>query len=226
MSVSMFYFFKLYGAFIALLSVCYYSNNMEVSIIDCKKVGMLILGLRKEKKLTQKQLADAMNISDKTISKWERGLGCPDVSLLRELSDVLNVNIEKILLGDLNPNNVDGGNMKKLKFYDSPSCGNIITSTGEAELSCCGRKLITLIAKPCDENHNLKIETLEDDYYITFQHEMSKQHYINFIAYVTYDRILLIRLYPEQSGEVRFPKLRGGRLYFGCNQHGLWVKNE
>lgn len=191
--------------------------------MDCKKVGILIHRLRKQKKLTQKQLADAMNISDKTISKWERGLGCPDVSLLHELSDVLNVNIEKILLGDLEPNNADGGNMKKINFYVCPTCGNIITSTGEAELSCCGRKLIALIAKPSDKNHNLKAETIEDDYYITFLHEMSKKHYIIFIAYVACDRILMVRLYLEQSGEVRFPKLYGGKLYFGCNQHGLWV---
>lgn len=192
--------------------------------MDCKKVGLLIHGLRKEKKLTQKQLADSMNISDKTISKWERGLGCPDVSLLHELSNILNVNIEKILSGDLDPNNEDGGNMKKMKFYVCPTCGNIITSTGEAEPYCCGRKLTALIPKPSDKNHSLEVETIEDDYYITFSHEMTKEHYIKFIAYVAYDRILMVRLYPEQSGEVRFPKLYGGKLYFCCNQHGLWVK--
>ena len=191
--------------------------------MDCKKVGMLIHGLRKERKLTQKQLADAMNISDKTVSKWERGMGCPDVSLLHELSNVLSVNIEKILLGDLEPNNADGGKMRNIKFYVCPTCGNIITSTGEPELSCCGRKLTALIAKPSDNNHNLKVETIEDDYYITFKHEMSKEHYIRFIAYVTCDRILMVRLYPEQSSEVRFPKLYGGKLYFCCNKHGLWV---
>lgn len=191
--------------------------------MDCKKVGTLILGLRKEKKLTQKQLADAMSISDKTVSKWERGLGCPDVSLLHELSDVLGVKIEKILLGDLDPNNADGGNMKRIKFYVCPSCGNIITSTGEADVSCCGRKLTALIAKPSDEKHHLKVESIEDDYYITFSHEMSKAHYLNFVAYVAYDRVLVVRLYPEQSGEVRFPRMHGGKLYFGCNQHGLWV---
>lgn len=192
--------------------------------MDCTKVGRLIFDLRKEKGLTQKQLADAMNISDKTISKWERGLGCPDVSLLHELSEVLSVNIEKILLGDLDPNNTDGGNMKKIQFYTCPTCGNIMTSTGDAEISCCGRKLTALIAKPSDEKHNINIETIEDDYYITFSHEMSKTHYINFIAYVSCDRILFVKLYPEQSGEVRFPKMRGGKMYFSCNQHGLWVQ--
>lgn len=194
--------------------------------MDCNKVGRLIFSLRKENNLTQKQLANAMNISDKTISKWERGLGCPDVSLLHELSNVLNVNIEKILLGDLEPNSVDGGNMKKIKFYICPTCGNIITSTGEAEISCCGRKLTALIGKPSDEKHHLKVDTVENDYYITFSHEMTKAHYLTFVAYVSYDRILFVKLYPEQGSEVRFPKLYGGKLYFGCNQHGLWVNEE
>lgn len=198
---------------------------MEVMILDCNKVGNLILGLRKEMKITQKQLAEAMNISDKTISKWERGLGCPDVSLLPELSQVLGVNIEKILLGELEQNDLDGGNMKRTKFYVCGNCGNIITSTSEAEVSCCGRKLNSLIAKPCDEIHNVNVETMEFDYYITFDHDMTKEHYLNFIAYVTNDRILFVKLYPEQSGEVRFPKLYGGKLYFGCNKHGLWVKD-
>lgn len=85
--------------------------------MDCNKVGNLIFKLRKEKRMTQKQLADIMNISDKTNSKWERGLGCPDVSLLRELSQIFNVHIEKILSGDLESNNQDGGNMRKIKFY-------------------------------------------------------------------------------------------------------------
>jgi DNA-binding XRE family transcriptional regulator/desulfoferrodoxin (superoxide reductase-like protein) len=196
-----------------------------VSIMDCKMVGRLICGLRKEKGLTQKQLADAMNISDRTVSKWERGNGCPDVSLLGELSEALGVNIEKILLGNLEPNDTDGGNMKKIKFYVCPTCGNILTSTGEAEITCCGRKLHALIPKPSDDNHSISVESIEDDYYITFSHEMSKAHYINFLAYVTSDRILLIKLYPEQSGEVRFPKLYGGKIYFGCSQHGLWVHN-
>lgn len=191
--------------------------------MDCSKVGKLIYGLRRERGMTQKQLADAMSISDKTISKWERGLGCPDVTLLRELSEILGVNIEKILSGDLEPNDADGGNMKKIKFYVCQSCRNILTATGEAEVSCCGRKLVPLIPKLADGIHRLSVNEVEDDYYITFSHEMTKTHYLNFIAYVACDRILFVKLYPEQSGEVRIPRLYGGRLYFGCNQHGLWV---
>lgn len=165
------------------------------------------------------------NISDKTISKWERGLGCPDVSLLGELSDVLGINIEKILLEYLDPNSVDGGNMKKINFFVCPNCGNVITSTGKADASCCGRKLEALQAKPADDSHRVNVEKIEDDYYITFNHEMSKAHNISFVAYVSYDRVLLIKLYPEQNGEVRFPQMHEGKLYFYCSQHGLWENN-
>lgn len=192
--------------------------------MNCDKVGRLIYCLRKEKGLTQKQLADKMNISDKTISKWERGQGLPDISLLSRLSDIFNVDIEKILSGNLEPNSVDGGNMKRTKFYVCPVCGNITTTAGEAQVSCCGRKLKPLAPKPCNDEHRVNIENIEGDYYITFSHEMIKEHYINFIAFVGYDRMLFIRLYPEQNGEVRMPQLRGGKLYIGCNNHGLWVQ--
>ncbi len=189
--------------------------------MDCSKVGKLILTLRQEKGMTQKALANAMNISDRTISKWERGIGCPDVSLLRELSVILKVDVEKILLGDLEPNDMDRGNMKNIKFYVCPDCGNILCCTGENEVSCCGRKLSPLIAHQEDLQHQIHVAEIESDYYITLQHEMSKQHYITFVSYVSYDRVLLIKLYPEQSAEIRFPKMYGGDLYVCCNKHGL-----
>lgn len=191
--------------------------------MDSQKIGSLILKLRKEKGLTQRQLANQMNISDKAISKWERGLGCPDISLLNQLSSIFNINIEKILSGSLDPNEIDGGNMKRIKIFVCPDCGNIMTSTGESEISCCGRKLSALVPQKSDEAHKLNVETVENDYYVTFSHDMSKEHYINFIAYVGYDRMMLIKLYPEQGSEVRFPKIPRGKLYFGCNKHGLWI---
>lgn len=86
------------------------------------KIGNLIYTLRKEKQLTQLQLAERMNISDKTVSKWERGLGCPDISLLPDLSKILEVNLEELLSGKLDINSITGGNMKKTKFYICPQC--------------------------------------------------------------------------------------------------------
>jgi len=195
-----------------------------------EKIGSLIFQLRKEKNLTQKQLGEKLGLSDKTISKWERGLGCPDISLLRDISKIFNVNIEKILLGDLQENDINGGNMKRIKFYVCPNCGNVINSTGDGDFSYCGRKLEALVPKVMDENHSINIEEVENDYYVEINHEMTKDHFISFVAYVTYDRVLLIKLYPEQSPTVRFPRLCGkferGKFYMYCNQHGLLMKGR
>lgn len=191
--------------------------------MNSDKVGKLIQELRKEKGMTQKEFADAMNISDRTISKWERGIGCPDVSLLQELSNLLGVHIEKILSGELEPNKLDGGNMRKIKFYVCPTCGTVLFGTGEAEICCCGRKLNPLMQQNSDVAHELIINEIENDVYIKFQHEMTKEHFISFVAYVTYDRTLLIKLYPEQAAEVRFPYIRGGTVYFYCSKHGLFT---
>ena len=192
--------------------------------MDCAKVGKLILRLRKEKNMTQKDLADRMHLSDRTISKWERGLGCPDVSLLNELSQILGINVDKILNGDLTYNDPVGGNMNKIKFYVCPGCANVLFGMGEAELSCCGRKLVMLSVEPASENHAMTVEETEDDYYITIDHEMTRTHYISFVAFIGYDRVLLVKLYPEQNAELRFPKMRGNKLLAYCNQHGLWEK--
>ena len=192
--------------------------------MDCEKVGELIRSLRIECGLTQKQLADAMNISDKTVSKWERGLGCPDISLLPELSILLKVNIEKILSGDLNPNELLGGNMRMTQFYVCSECGNIMTSTGNAELSCCGRKLEALVPEKANETHVLQLETIEDEWYIETSHEMTKAHYISFIAFVTGEKMYLVKQYPEWGIHLRLPKMGHGKLYHYCNQHGLFYQ--
>jgi transcriptional regulator with XRE-family HTH domain len=203
---------------------------MEERSLDSNKMGMLLFRLRKEKGLTQKQLAHQMNISDKTISKWERGMGYPDISFLEVLSQIFHVDIDSILSGDLEPNMTQSGNLKKVKFFACVHCGNIIYNTGNADISCCGRKLSELTARPADHLHMANVEDAGDEYYITFNHEMRKNHFISFIAYVTYDKVLFLKLYPEQEAAVRLPKTFGGRLskhsgnlYCYCNTHGLWM---
>ncbi len=190
--------------------------------MDCAKVGKLILQLRKEKGLTQKNVADALNISNKTISKWECGMGCPDASLWSELSGILGADIQKMLEGELNPNCPDSGNIRKVKFYVCPICGNILVSTSPASIFCCGRKLTALVPEKMN-CHTLDIQVVDIDYYISFDHEMKKSHFISFVAYVADDKVFLNRLYPEQPSAVRFPIMRGnGKLYAYCSNHGLW----
>ena len=170
--------------------------------MDQKKTGALIRMLRQEKGLTQRQVAQALAVDHRAVSKWERDL---------------------LVLGELTANDKDGGNMKRVKLYVCPVCGNLLTATSPAELSCCGRRLEPLVPQKADADHACTVEEIEDDWYVTFSHPMEKDHYIRFAAYVSYDRILLIKLYPEQGGEVRFPRMHGGTLYLCCSQHGLFA---
>lgn len=192
--------------------------------MDCQKVGKLLYDLRKEKNMTQKQVADLMNISDKTISKWERGLGFPDISLLPELSQIFGVSVDGILSGRLNQNPVVGGNMRKLKFFVCPQCGNLITATEDLSMSCCGKTLEALEAKKVEADHELSIEEIDGELYVTADHEMTKEHYITFAAFVTGDTVLMSKQYPEWHMQFRFQKRKHGKLYFHCKKHGLFYQ--
>lgn len=68
--------------------------------MDKERTGQLITELRKEKGLTQKQLADALNVTDKAVSKWERGLSFPDISMLEPIAETLDISIMEILAGE------------------------------------------------------------------------------------------------------------------------------
>lgn len=189
--------------------------------MNCKIIGELIYSLRKEKQLTQQQLADLMNISDKAVSKWERGLGCPDVSLLPELAEIFGVSLEVLLSGKLDINTLVGGNMKNLKFYVCPVCGNLLTVTQEAVISCCGKKLQTMELKKAVESEKLSVEKVENDYFISTNHEQTKEHYITFVALLTGDSIMLRKQYPEWDIKTRIPVFGRGMLVWYCTMHGL-----
>src|SRR5574344_1582201 len=107
--------------------------------MDSRKVGALIKSLRVGHNMTQLQIAEKLNVTDRAVSKWERGEGCPDITLISKISHVLGASTESLLNGSIEENKADGGNMKRVKFYVCPNCGNIITSTGEVEISCCGK---------------------------------------------------------------------------------------
>ena len=69
--------------------------------MNAEKTGLLIYELRSRKGLTQKELAEKCNVSDKAVSKWERGDGCPDVSVLPKLAEVFGVEVESIMNGEI-----------------------------------------------------------------------------------------------------------------------------
>ena len=190
--------------------------------MDLLKTGKMIFDLRKEKGFTQKEVAEKLGVSPKTVSKWETGHGFPDVSLVSKLSKIFQVDISKLLEGEMPKIKPEVGNVKRTKFYVCEKCGNILTSIGNAEINCCGRTIEPLKSAEADEEHKLNIEKIEDEYYITFSHPMTKEHYISFVSYVRFDRVLTVKLYPEQNGELRFPQMRGGKMFYYCNTHGLF----
>lgn len=192
--------------------------------MDCEKMGNLICELRKGKGLTQKELGDLLHVSDKAVSKWERGLGCPEVSLLPRLSGILGVAAEKLLSGELGKNVFEGGNMKQSKFYICPLCGNLLISAQGAEISCCGRTLEASDPKKAEDEEKLSVERIENDYFITSEHEMAKEHHISFVALLTGDTLILRRQYPEWDLQVRIPQVGHGMLIWHCVKHGTFYQ--
>lgn len=191
-------------------------NNMQYI------TGGTIRKLREQKHLTQKQLAATLNVSDKTISKWETGRGLPDISILMELAAALGVSVPELLTGEYAVNSNRSSNIRKMRFYVCPVCGNVVQSIGEGAYSCCGVSLPPLEAEECTEEHGLHIEESDGDYYITMDHPMEKSHYISFFCYVNAERTEFVKLYPEQNAAARIQKRKRGYLYAYCNRHGLF----
>ena len=187
--------------------------------------GNTIRTLREKQGMTQKELAEIIRVSDKTVSKWETNKGLPDIGIVEELAKALRVSLAELFTGDLKTNENVSGNMKKIQFYVCPICGNVITAVGEGQFSCCGITLPKQEPESIDEEHSVFVETIEDEYFISMQHSMRKEHYVSFIAYITSGSVEIIKLYPEQDASVRFRKKGRGILYAYCNKHGLFRKN-
>ena len=184
--------------------------------------GTMIRRLRESKGLTQHQLAEKISVSDKAISKWETGRGYPDISLIEPLAEALGVSIIELFSGEDVANTNRSFNMQRVKLHVCPICGNIIQSTGEAVVSCCGIVLPALEAEPEDDAHHLQLEKVEDEYFVTIPHEMSKTHFISFIMAVKDDGCEIRKLYPEGDAEARFKISRTKCFLYYCNQHGLF----
>lgn len=184
--------------------------------------GEVIRSLREKRNITQKELGNILNVSDKTISKWETGKGLPDVGMLSELAISLGVSVAELLTGELAENRNTSANMKKTTFYVCPVCGNVIMAVGEGVYSCCGITLPALTLEDNDSNHNINMEVIDNEYYVYCNHSMTKEHYISFLAYVTSNSIQLIKMYPEQASEARFARRGHGMIYGYCNRHGLF----
>ena len=184
--------------------------------------GTVIKELREKNHMTQAELAERLCVSDKTISKWETAKGYPDISLLEPIAKVFGVSVAEILSGHAIDNVNVSANMLRSNFYVCPVCGNVIHSMGQAVIHCHGILLTPCQTEETDENHMIFIERVEDEYYIRIEHEMTKQHFISFIAAVSSDKIQMIKLYPEGNAEARV-KINGvKKILFYCNRDGLF----
>ena len=192
--------------------------------MDTYITGSTIKNLREKKRITQAELADMLGVSSKAVSKWETGKGLPDITLIEPLSKALSVSVMELMSGNTVINKNLSANIVRSKFYVCPICNNIIRTVGDTVISCCGIALPPLEAEETDADHQVTIEKVEDEHFITVTHDMTKMHYISFICCVTSDRVEFVKLYPEGNAETRL-KVRGsGYLYIYCNKHGLMKK--
>ena len=184
--------------------------------------GAIIRELREKKRLTQSELAAALNVSDKTVSKWETGRGYPDITLLEPIAGVFGVSVMELLSGNAIRNMNISSNMMRSVFYVCPACGNVLHSMGEAVVNCHGILLKPCEAEPSDESHKIILEKVEDEYFVRVEHEMTKQHYISFLAALSSDRIQMVKLYPEGNAEARFKMSSVKSIFCYCNRDGLF----
>lgn len=192
--------------------------------MDHYVTGGTIKRLREGMRMTQLQLAEQLNVSDKTISKWETCKGLPDISLLEPLAKALRVSVPELLSGEQIINRNRSADLKRTALYVCPICGNVLCSSGNALISCCGVTLPPLEAEAPDPEHTLRHEPVEDEYFLSISHEMTKQHYISFIAFASSGHLELVKLYPEGNAEARMTLHGGGLLYWYCNRHGLFCQ--
>jgi len=190
--------------------------------MDQYVTGGVIRELREKKGLTQAELAEKLFVSDKAVSKWEMGKGYPDITLLEPIAKALDISVSELLAGRTVENVNISASMLRSKFYVCPVCGNIFHSMGEAAISCHGILLTPQQAEETDEQHKIFIEGVEDEYFVRIEHDMTKQHYISFVAALTPDSLQLVKLYPEGEAQARLKMRAVKRIFFYCNRDGLF----
>ena len=190
--------------------------------MDRYVTGAVIKRLRESKKMTQEDLAAKIYVSAKAVSKWETGAGFPDISLIEPLAEALGISVIELLSGNNITNLNRSSNITKSVFFVCPVCGNVIVSTGETVVSCCGITLPPLEAEDADAEHLVCVESAEDEYYVTVNHPMTKEHYISFIAAVSDSRAQIEKLWPEGNAGAYFKRGWVKYIYAYCNRHGLF----
>ncbi len=190
--------------------------------MDNYVTGAVIRRLREGKRLTQEALAERLGVTGKAVSKWETGQGFPDISLVEPLAEALDISVIELLSGDAIRNRNRSFHVCRTLFYVCPVCGNVIQAAGEAVISCCGITLTPFAPEPAEGDHALRAERSEDEYWVTVDHPMTRDHHISFLAAVSDRGIQFVKRYPEENAEARFKIAGVRRLYAFCNRHGLF----
>lgn len=113
------------------------------------------------------------------------------------------------------------------------SCGALVKVIEDCTcencgIKCCGEEMKLLVPNSVDaavEKHVPNYEKVEDEIFVTVNHVMEKEHFIEWVCLVADNKEYWIKLYPEQNAECRFPYIPGSTLYAYCNKHSLWKKD-
>ena len=119
---------------------------------------------------------------------------------------------------------------KELIIKKCTKCGAIVKviedcTCDNCGIMCCGEQMQTLIPNSVDaafEKHVPSYEKMDDGIFVTVNHVMEKEHFIEWIALVSENKECFVTLYPEQNAECHLPYIPGSKLYAYCNKHGLW----
>ena len=153
--------------------------------MNTEKIGKFIAKKRKEKNYTQKELADKLSVTDRAVSKWERGMGCPDISLLEDLSKILDISIVELLNGEEKENIeiIEKDIINSMKYSKTNTKNEIINNLNIILSTLIIFIVILLLSFNIFNSYKLnKVE--KDDYndpYVTQKSVKNIENYINII---------------------------------------------
>lgn len=118
----------------------------------------------------------------------------------------------------------------ELVIKQCKSCGATVNvledcTCNNCGIICCGEPMTKLVPNSVDasfEKHVPTYEKVEDEIFVTVNHVMEKEHFIEWVALVADNRQCIHKMYPEQNAETRFKYIPGSTIYAYCNKHGLW----
>lgn len=149
----------------------------------------------------------------------------PEVAVIPALAGALQVDVSALLRGSLKENSRSNGNLRNMDFYVCPECGNLLFSTDGADISCCGRKLQAMKPVKAAPEDQLVAGPVETELFVTSAHEMTREHYISFVAILNGDTFAMKKQYPEWGLETRLPYYAHGTLVWYCTEHGLFYQD-